>query len=472
MEQSLIQKAYLVSGMPHILLSPEANPGYQRLRQAYEEIRREIEAQDADLILYFSTGWLSILGYMFQADPLAEWVHVDQNFHQLGSIPYRLRFDPAFAQGYADQVASMGYKTRLISYKGFPIDTGTIVASRLLNPEQKLPQAIVSCNMYSEKDETLRLGQAAGRALAKAGKKAIVVLVSNLSHRFHTSYVPPQEDRISAKKDEEWNRKILELLEQGQVEDVSQCVRDFARQANGDQKFKGLWWLNGLLGGSNDFQGKVHAYEAVAGVGAALVSLSPTRAILAETFQKELSSEEGSQAELVEELCDFEAQFQRRSIGKSASETIQPTTQTVAKQAELPCYEINSAESAEPVGAYPHARRYGDLLFLSGIGPRKPGQKAIPGVELNEQGQIVHYDVKKQTESVLENIRAILKAAGSSLDKVIDVQVFLTNMKADFAAYNEVYQQAFGSIRPTRTTVQVVALPTPIAVEFKVIARP
>lgn len=132
--------------------------------------------------------------------------------------------------------------------------------------------------------------------------------------------------------------------------------------------------------------------------------------------------------------------------------------------------KINTSKAPEPVGAYPHARRFGDMVFLSGVGPRKPGTKIIPGVELNTEGEIISYDVKIQTESVIENIRNILEASGSSMEKIIDVQVFLTNMKRDFKDFNEVYAQHFTTIGATRTTIEVGALPTPIAVEFKVIA--
>ncbi len=131
---------------------------------------------------------------------------------------------------------------------------------------------------------------------------------------------------------------------------------------------------------------------------------------------------------------------------------------------------ISSKRAPEAVGAYPHARKVGDLLFLSGVGPRKPGTKDIPGVEKDQQGNIRSYDVKIQTESVIENIKIILEDAGSSFDKIVDVQVFLTNMKDDFKIYNEVYAKHFTAIQATRTTIEVGALPTPIAVEFKVIA--
>lgn len=468
MEGSLISKAYIVSGMPHILLAPEQSPAWGKLRQAYAALAEDIEQQEADLILYCSTQWLSILGYMFQADPRPEWVHVDQNWHELGSIPYQFRVDSDFAASYAAQVDQLGYKTRLINYRGFPIDTGTIVAQKLLNPHNRLPASIVSCNMYSEKEETTRIGEAAARALQKSGKKAIAVLVSNLSNRFHIEKIDPQKDSISSKKDDEWNRKILDMLGSGDVEDVAQCVREFARQANGDQKFKGLWWLNGLLGQTNHFTGKVLAYEPVWGTGAALLSLQPTVPVQAKPLASTLGSEEGSQAELVEELTNFERLTMPTS--KLSVEAAAPMG-TNASHA-LPDYEIVSKTSAEPVGTYPHARRYGDLLFLSGIGPRKHGSKEIPGIVFDAQRKVVSYDVRVQTQSVIENIKKILEEAGSSLEKIIDIQVFLTNMSQDFPAYNEVYNEAFKNIRPTRTTVEVGALPTPIAVEFKVIARP
>ncbi len=131
---------------------------------------------------------------------------------------------------------------------------------------------------------------------------------------------------------------------------------------------------------------------------------------------------------------------------------------------------IHTKRAPEPVGAYPHARKANGFLFLSGVGPRKPGTKEIPGVKLSSTGEILEYDIVAQTESVIENVKIILEDAGSSFDKIVDVQVFLTNMKNDFKKYNEVYAQHFSKIQATRTTIEINALPTPIAVEFKVIA--
>jgi 2-aminomuconate deaminase len=131
---------------------------------------------------------------------------------------------------------------------------------------------------------------------------------------------------------------------------------------------------------------------------------------------------------------------------------------------------ILSSKAPEPVGLYPHARRVGNLLFLSGVGPRQRGSAAIPGVELNAEGIIVSYDIETQCRSVFQNVRMILEEAGSRWENLVDVTVFLTNMKHDFSTYNRVYAEHFQTNQPCRTTVEVTALPTPIAIELKCIA--
>jgi len=131
---------------------------------------------------------------------------------------------------------------------------------------------------------------------------------------------------------------------------------------------------------------------------------------------------------------------------------------------------INSSKAPEPVGLYPHARRVGNLLFLSGVGPRTRGAKQIPGVELDEAGNIISYDIETQCRSVFQNVKYILEDSGSSWNEIIDVTVFLTNMREDFAIYNRIYAEYFKDNLPCRTTVEINCLPTPIAIELKVIA--
>jgi 2-aminomuconate deaminase len=132
--------------------------------------------------------------------------------------------------------------------------------------------------------------------------------------------------------------------------------------------------------------------------------------------------------------------------------------------------KIVSERAAEPVGAYPHARQVGNLLFISGIGPRQRGVAAIPGVRMDAAGNVIDYDVVVEARSVFQNIRYILEDAGSSWENIVDVTVFLTSIERDFKRFNEVYREYFAGVEPCRTTVEVSRLPTPIHVELKVIA--
>ena len=131
---------------------------------------------------------------------------------------------------------------------------------------------------------------------------------------------------------------------------------------------------------------------------------------------------------------------------------------------------ISSSKAPEPVGHYPHARRVGGLLFLSGVGPRERGSRKIPGVELDEKGNILSYDIEVQVRSVFQNVRRILEDSGSSWDRIVDVTVYLTNMKDDFPTYNRLWKEYFEQDPPCRTTLGIICLPTPIAIELKVIA--
>jgi 2-aminomuconate deaminase len=153
--------------------------------------------------------------------------------------------------------------------------------------------------------------------------------------------------------------------------------------------------------------------------------------------------------------------FQNRVSTNEKRETKKPETRN-----DL----INTESAAKPLGAYPHARRVGNLLFLSGIGSRNAKDNSVPGLEQDMDGNIINYDIEAECLQVFANVKAVLEASGSSWDKIVDVTVFLTNMKRDFPVYNKIYGEYFKDVQACRTTVEVKSLPTPIAIELKVIA--
>jgi reactive intermediate/imine deaminase len=456
-----VVKAFIVPGIPHPLLCPEKNAGWQQLRDGFETLGQEIIDSGAELIVLYSTMWPSILGHQIQARPEPTWVHVDELFHDLGSIPYAFKMDVDYAKAYQKTATERGLLARTVDYHGFPIDTGSVTALKLLTPNNEIPACIVSSNIYSDRAETMVLGKAALDAALATGKKIAVGVVMTLSNRLFTTDIAPEDDHIHSPKDEEWNQKLLQFIGEGRIEDLSQLSREIHRQIRIKKvvNFKPFWWLSAVTGQSNAFDGKVHAYAALYGTGGAVCSFTPT-------------PDGVGDKEFDEDNVEF---FHGdRNVLENAGEeaTAESTESTVPPPSEDP-NAIRTDKAAAPVGAYPHARRVGDLLYLSGVGPRQAGTNAIPGGPIrDDSGAAMDYDVAAQTRAVVENIKQVLEAAGSSLDKIVDVTAFLVDMDRDFATYNAVYAELLGAIGPTRTTVEVRALPTPIAVEFKVVALP
>lgn len=274
----MIVKGFISPGMPQILLTPDANVGWKKMRSAYDQVRKEIEASDADLLVLYSTYWPSVIGHQIYADPTPEWTHVDSDFHDLGSIHYKFKMDLSFAESYLKECKARGLHSRIVTYKGFPIDTGSVVTLKLLNPNNRIPAVIVSSNVYSDRAETVVLGKACREAIEKTGRKAICVSVTALSNRLHSEDIKPQDDHIHSLKDQEWNKKFLEFLQAGRLEDVSQLSRQFHKEARVHKvnNFKALWWLAAVMGQNNLYAGHVYEYQPVFGTGAALVGLTPS----------------------------------------------------------------------------------------------------------------------------------------------------------------------------------------------------
>ena len=470
-----VSKAYVVPGQPHIYLAADKNEGWRKLRAAYEAVGREIAKSDAELILVYSTQWFSVIGHLFQVDPKPAWTLVDQNWYEFGEIPYEFKVDPEFGKLYCRLCKEHGMQAATVAYHGFPIDTGTVVALKLLNPNNRLPVSVVSCNIYAEREETRALGFAGRAALEAYGKKAIVVVVSNFSNRYEVADIDPAQDRISSQKDDEWNRKLLEMFGEGRLEDVAQVARDFAREANADMGFKAIWWLGAVMGEHNRYDGKVWEYQPVWGTGSAIVELTPNDRKQID-WEKEFDEGPipdfaGSGGTGLETHNVLAEGPQVHQSSEMSSQEEMPVAQQNASRPDVSRPDVIRTDKApKPVGPYPHARRVGDFLFLSGIGPRTPGSGEIPGLIRDSAGSVLDHDIEIQTRACIENVKTILEEAGSSLEKVLDVTVYLTDMQRDFDRFNKVYAEYFGTVQPTRTTVGVDSLPTPISVELKVIA--
>jgi 2-aminomuconate deaminase len=461
---------------PHPLLAPNQNEGWGQLRDAYDTARKRIEDSDADIILVYSTTWPSIIGHQIQAHPEPKWVHVDDDFHFLGSMPYEFRMDSEFAESYRDTCEARGLVARTIAYDGFPIDTGSVVALKLLNPDNRIPACIVSSNMYANRAETIVLGKAAQDALAEQGKKAVVVVVSSMSNRMFTKHIEAHEDRIHSQKDEEWNQKILEFFADGRLEDISQLSREIHGQIRVQKvvAYKPAWWMAAVMGQHNNYHGEVLAYAALHGSGGAVIQLTPTADSVGdkEFDEDDVDVYRGDRNVLVTGARDIDAAAgvkEDDTTAKKGSGKSKNRPKVSSRPSEN---VIHTSDAPTPVGAYPHARKVGDLLYLSGVGPRQPDTDEIPGGPIEDKkGKPRDYDIKAQTKACIENVRTILEASGSSLDDVLDVTAFLVDMKRDFKGYNKIYADYFEPIQATRTTLAVSALPTPIAVELKVIAR-
>jgi 2-aminophenol/2-amino-5-chlorophenol 1,6-dioxygenase alpha subunit len=202
---------------------------------------------------------------------------VDDEFHELGSIPYEFSFHKGFAKALCESSIAKGLSMKSVDYEGFPVDTGSVVALKLLNPQNEFKSSIVSSNIYADRAETVVLGKACKEALQSEKLSAVAIVVSTLSNRLHQKIIKPSEDKIHSLKDQEWNLKAIEFLRAGRLEDLSQLSRQIHKEARVKKvnNFKPLWWLSSLMGSHNRYTGNVFSYEPVYGTGCVVASLTP-----------------------------------------------------------------------------------------------------------------------------------------------------------------------------------------------------
>jgi len=276
MPEGQIVKGYIMPGLPHVML-PTQSASRRELRDACRVAGANVQEARPDVLVIFSTQWVSVLGHLVQARANPTGLHVDENWYDIGNLPYDFRTDLELARRTIDLGTAAGFQVRPVDYEGFPVDTGTLVALNFLNPKNEIPVVCVSCNIYSGRDEELKLGQAAADAVRALGRRAVVVASTGLSGHYFTREITDDEDRIVNEQDDAENRKLLDLMAAGKVIDAMDLVPEYAAKNGADMQFKSYYWLMGAIGSgrvNSKISGKVLGYGSIWGSGAAVVEFT------------------------------------------------------------------------------------------------------------------------------------------------------------------------------------------------------
>ncbi|HVB80406.1 MAG TPA: hypothetical protein VNE82_10755 [Candidatus Binataceae bacterium] len=276
MPEGQIIKGYIMPGMPHVML-PKESASRVELRNACLVAGANAREARPDVLVIFSTQWVSVLGHLIQARPNPTGLHVDENWYDLGNLPYDFRTDVELARRTIDLGTAAGLQVRPVDYEGFPVDTGTLVALNFLNPNNEIPVVCVSCNIYSGREEELKLGRAAADAVRALGRRAVVVASTGLSGHYFTREITDDEDRIVDQEDDAGNRGLLDLMAAGKCMDAMELVPEYAAKTGADMQFKSYYWLMGAIGAAranSKVKGRVLGYGSIWGSGAAVVEFT------------------------------------------------------------------------------------------------------------------------------------------------------------------------------------------------------
>ena len=269
-----IVSAFLVPGSPLPYVKPD-NPPWARLAAGYRAAEQALAASQPEVLLVYSTQWIAVLDQLWQARPRLRGLHVDENWHEYGELAYDLKIDARLARACASAATRAGVKSKAVNYDGFPIDTGTIVAAKFLNPDGRLPLLVASNNLYHDFRLTQKLGRLAAAQARRGRKRAAVVGVGNLSGAFFRNAINIRKDTLAAPSYDRWNKKVLGLMTSGDVAGLAAALPGFVAEGRADMGFKHYAWVLGALGGK--FSGAtVHAYGPLYGAGGAVVEFRLT----------------------------------------------------------------------------------------------------------------------------------------------------------------------------------------------------
>ena len=260
-----------VPGLPQIHLSPDKSTAWETLRGATRDLGRHIESLGTKRIVYFSTQWISVLGQSFQAKANLTGLHVDENWHDMGDLPFQFKVDTPFAGKMAQAAKEIGCSTQLVDFEGFPVDTGTIVADALLN-RKGLPTGMVSCHVYADYAATRKLFAALRGAIEADGTPTAVVAVSSITTNYFTTNIDPREDHIRDQNDQIWMDKLLKSFEGGSMTLTDSIVRDMGAAVKTDMGLKAYAVVGGVIGDAAMRPATVVASGAIHGTGNAVVA--------------------------------------------------------------------------------------------------------------------------------------------------------------------------------------------------------
>ncbi|MGH8245976.1 MAG: tRNA U-34 5-methylaminomethyl-2-thiouridine biosynthesis protein [Gammaproteobacteria bacterium] len=261
--------AFLVPGSPLPYVQRD-NPPWGRLAAAMEAAHRALEAARPDTLVVYSTQWLAVLDQLWQTRPHLQGIHVDENWHEYGELSFDFGTDVDLADACIRETVRSGIQAKGVNYDQFPVDTGTIVATNFLNPDGSRPLVIAANNVYHDWERTVTLGGIAAHAATRLGRRIAGVGVGGLSGSFFRRRIEPARDRIASDTDDQWNRRILGLIEGADLDALAQQCPRFAAEAKADMGFKHFAFVLGALGGK--FRGAtVHGYGPLYGAGGAVV---------------------------------------------------------------------------------------------------------------------------------------------------------------------------------------------------------
>lgn len=270
-DQPGVVGAWLVPANPLLVLKRE-EPKYAELGAAMRRVARELEALEPDTLVIYSTRWFSVLDQLWQGRPRMAGLHVDENWHELGEVRFDLTTDVSLARACVSAAQRSGIASKLVDYAGFPVDSGTLTATALADPDGALPTLVVANNLYHDFAKTRTLGELTAAQAAQQGKRVVVLAVGGLSGSEFRAEVPFGEDRIASALDDDWNRRILKLITRRDTDELLRQLPDYVREAKVDMGFKQFAFALGALGGRLG-KAEVYAYGPQYGSGAAVVRL-------------------------------------------------------------------------------------------------------------------------------------------------------------------------------------------------------